>query len=249
MPADSRGAEVPDPDRADRPGAGAGRLRGTRRPAATAHPGAQPRRRRSIRVVVVGEPKQGKDQLVNSLLGAPVCRWTTTWSRRCPPTSTTAPLHGQCWSAPGRRTTPPGLSRRRSSNARSCRWRPGAGQAAAGDGPAGLGGLVRAEVELPRTFLAGGLELVDTPGIGGLWRGLAGHDRSAAQRGRRRGGLRRLAGVHRAGDGHGPAGRRAVPEPGVRPDEDRRPLGVAADPGARPRSPGRRGDRCSGSSH
>ena len=125
---------------------------------------------RTIRVVFVGEPKQGKSQLVNGLLGAPICPVDDDLV-------TAVPTHVRNGPAPRAHlvrarvtdnaswTVPEADLEREAVPVEALAERlPWATD------PAGLGGLVRAEVELPRTFLAGGLELVDTPGIGGLWR-------------------------------------------------------------------------------
>lgn len=124
----------------------------------------------SIRVVFVGEPKQGKSQLVNALLGAPICPVADDVATAVP----TVVRHG-----PSARAE---LIRARAS-ARADWFVPEAElerdavpvdelarRLPAATDVAGPGSIVRAEVQLPRTFLADGLELVDTAGIGGVGR-------------------------------------------------------------------------------
>lgn len=123
----------------------------------------------AVRVLVVGEPRQGKSSLVNALVSAPVC-------------------------VVGREegTAVPVVVRHAATAAASLVY-----ATAAGDGPVPTGGagatrvpvpvaslalelarapgvaadgrqLVGAEVELPRRLLEGGLQLVDTAGVGGI---------------------------------------------------------------------------------
>jgi hypothetical protein len=125
---------------------------------------------RSVRVVVVGEPKQGKSQLVNGLVGAPICPVDDDLVTAVPthvrngPTPRAVLVRARSMDDAAWNASEAELEREVvpvDALAERLPW---------ATDPAGLGGLVRAEVELPRTFLAGGLELVDTPGIGGLWR-------------------------------------------------------------------------------
>src|SRR3954468_533536 len=131
----------------------------------------------SVRVLVVGEPKKGKSSLVNALVGVPVCTVAED-------VATVAPTVIRAGSSPraalvlarseatagGGATADPVLERvevpMEVLAARSTRTqRPDGGR------------LVRVEVELPRRLLdgglglgdtAGGLELVDTAGVGGV---------------------------------------------------------------------------------
>ncbi|CCG01076.1 dynamin family protein [Blastococcus saxobsidens] len=129
----------------------------------------------SVRVLVVGEPKQGKSQLVNALVGAPVCPVADDVATVVPtviregvaPRAVLVHSVAAGGTADGRAVpaaegpverTPVPIE---SLSARTTRG------ADAGDGRH----LVRAEVELPRRFLAGGLELVDTAGVGGIGTG------------------------------------------------------------------------------
>jgi hypothetical protein len=125
---------------------------------------------RCTRVVVVGEPKQGKSQLVNALLGAPICPVADDLSTLVPTVVRNGPEpRAELVRALARdgasRSVSDGDLRREAVPVDALAERlPSAGD------PAGAGSLVRAEVELPRKFLAGGLELVDTAGIGGVGR-------------------------------------------------------------------------------
>jgi hypothetical protein len=123
----------------------------------------------SVRVLVVGEPKQGKSFLVNALVGAPVCAVGDDVATTVPTVvrHADAPSATLVFAAEGASESPPsdveqslsrvpvGLDQLAAELARA---------AADAAGPA----LVRGEVELPRAVLAGGLELVDTAGVGGL---------------------------------------------------------------------------------
>ena len=142
-----------DADRADL----LGRLRQARRRLHDPH----------VRVLVVGELKQGKSQLVNALVNAPVCpvdddiatSVTTVvgWSA-----APTAVLLGLPASADGTADLDPSRLRRTTvpidAHARYVAER------RAPDGSA----VECSEVGLPRHVLAGGLVLVDTPGVGGI---------------------------------------------------------------------------------
>jgi GTPase SAR1 family protein len=116
----------------------------------------------AIRIVVVGEFKQGKSTLVNALLGASICPVDDDIATAVP----TYIKHGDEAHAellyagdPPRREPVPIDDMRR--------FVVEGGQA----GTAGHGGddrVIGVEVRVPRRMLAGGLVLVDTPGVGGL---------------------------------------------------------------------------------
>src|SRR3954467_11928987 len=113
-----------------------------------------------VRVLVVGEFKQGKSQLVNALVNAPVCPVDDDIATAVP----TVVKHAE--------TTTAVLVRDRGDDSPPERTSIPAGQLAqyvseAGK-PTSRAGLSYAEVGLPRKILAGGLVLVDTPGVGGL---------------------------------------------------------------------------------
>ncbi|MFC5996039.1 dynamin family protein [Pseudonocardia hispaniensis] len=115
----------------------------------------------NVRVLIVGEFKQGKSQLVNALVNAPVCPVDDDISTAVP----TVVRHAE--------TTSVTLVRESADDDRPPeRTEVPIGQLAeyvseAGN-PANRAGLSYAEVGLPRKLLAGGLVLVDTPGVGGL---------------------------------------------------------------------------------
>jgi hypothetical protein len=128
-------------------------------------------RQPGVRVLVVGEPGKGKSLLVNALVAAPVCSVGGVLGSAGPTAVPTIVRNGPvpaAWlvvAAPGERrpageeipterlTVPVGNLLRE--------------VARAADASAGRR-LVRVEAELPRQALAGGLELVDTPGVGGV---------------------------------------------------------------------------------
>jgi hypothetical protein len=123
-----------------------------------------------VRVLVVGEPGKGKSQLVNALVGAPVCavggslsggRGTTapTVVRNGPEPAATLVLA----QAPAAEGGLPGEEAERIAVPVESLARP-----PAPGSPATAPQLLRVEVQLPRATLAGGLELVDTPGVGGV---------------------------------------------------------------------------------
>ena len=122
----------------------------------------------AVRVLVVGEPNQGKSMLVNALVGAPVCvvghgdRTLVPVSVRHGATAAAALVYASGegdgpvpadGAATTRAAVPVG-----SLPAELTRAAPAA------DGRP----LVAAEVALPRRLLEGGLQLVDTAGVGGV---------------------------------------------------------------------------------
>ncbi|WP_433557352.1 dynamin family protein [Pseudonocardia xinjiangensis] len=113
-----------------------------------------------VRVLVVGEFKQGKSQLVNALVNAPVCPVDDDIATAVP----TVVKHAE--------TTTVALVREGSENGAPERIEVPAARLAEYVSEAGNPGnkamLSYAEVGLPRKLLAGGLVLVDTPGVGGL---------------------------------------------------------------------------------
>jgi Dynamin family len=113
-----------------------------------------------VRVLVVGEFKQGKSQLVNALVNAPVCPVDDDIATAVPTVVKNA------------ETAVAALVRESDGNSPPERTEVPVGQLAqhvseAGN-PANRAMLSYAEVGLPRKLLAGGLVLVDTPGVGGL---------------------------------------------------------------------------------
>jgi hypothetical protein len=125
--------------------------------------------RPTVRVLVVGEPKKGKSSLLNGLVGAPVCAVaddvttvipTVVRHGAAPRASLVFPaqVDGGVGAPPGEEQAVERVRVPLSSLATRT--------AVPGDGKAGR--PLRVEVELPRRFLDGGLELVDTPGLGGV---------------------------------------------------------------------------------
>lgn len=116
----------------------------------------------AVRVLVVGEFKQGKSQLVNALINAPVCPVDDDLATAVPTAVTYAetPAVTLVWEAVPGETRPP--RRTEVAIAQLVDYVSEAGN------PGNRQGLSRAEVGLPRGLLKDGLVLVDTPGVGGL---------------------------------------------------------------------------------
>lgn len=113
-----------------------------------------------VRVLIVGEFKQGKSQLVNALVNAPVCPVDDDIATAVP----TAVKYAE--------TTAAALVREGESEDSTERTAVPAAQLVQHVSEAGNPGnkalISYAEVGLPRKLLSGGLVLVDTPGVGGL---------------------------------------------------------------------------------
>ncbi|MFI9010490.1 dynamin family protein [Actinosynnema sp. NPDC053489] len=112
-----------------------------------------------LRVLVIGEPKQGKSQLVNAMVNAPVCAVGDDLTTTVP----TFVQHAETPSA--------ALVRGASvANTPTERIPVPLDQLASQVSGAGFhgGDLVRAEVGIPRALLDSGLVLIDTPGVGDL---------------------------------------------------------------------------------
>ena len=112
---------------------------------------------RSVRVLVVGEAKKGKSSLVNALVGAPVCAVADDVATVVP----TVVRHGAAPRATLVLGDGDGTENRVDVALDTLAARP-PGAGAGGPEPA------RVEVELPRRVLEGGLEIVDTAGVGGV---------------------------------------------------------------------------------
>lgn len=121
----------------------------------------------NVRVMVVGEFKQGKSLLVNALVGAPVCAVDddiatsvpTTVRYGAEPTAATLSTPAGA-SADGPRATT--LERTPVSLDELAAFTSERGN------PSNERGIAAVDVTLPRKILTGGLALVDSPGVGGL---------------------------------------------------------------------------------
>ena len=127
----------------------------------------------TIRVIVVGEFKQGKSSLVNALLNAPVCPVDDDVATSVPtiirhadePTASLIRPAGDRAAtdgAPGRDQAPAGTDVEPIDVASLPVYASELGN------PGNELGLLAVEVGLPRSLLAGGIAFVDTPGVGGL---------------------------------------------------------------------------------
>lgn len=119
-----------------------------------------------IRVVVVGEFKQGKSKLINALVNAPACTVDDDVATTVPTVVGYAPQ-------------PSAWILERSADASPTRGEPPitrheipldalADYISAQGNPDNERGILAAEVLLPREILRGGLQLVDSPGVGGF---------------------------------------------------------------------------------
>jgi dynamin family protein len=123
----------------------------------------------SVRVLVVGEPKRGKSSLVNALVGAPVCAVAEDVVTRVPTVVRGGPVPRAALVL-GRRTSAGGSPAPDAEPERvGIPLETLAARLAAPDEPDRP--LLQAEVELPRQLLEGGLQLVDTAGVGGVGAG------------------------------------------------------------------------------
>lgn len=113
-----------------------------------------------VRVLVVGEFKQGKSMLVNGLVGAPVCPTFDDIATAVP----TVVRHAETVTITLVRRPGPGVEAERVEIPAAEL----ADHACEQGNPGNREGWSHIEVGVPRPVLAGGLELVDTPGVGGL---------------------------------------------------------------------------------
>jgi GTPase SAR1 family protein len=116
--------------------------------------------RPSVRVLVVGEAKKGKSSLVNALVGARVCAVAADVATVVP----TVVSHG---AAPRATLVFGGLAEHAPERV-DVPIESLAARVAAAQSPDVARPLRRVEVELPRRLLDGGLEIVDTAGVGGV---------------------------------------------------------------------------------
>ena len=136
----------------------------------------------AVRVLVVGEFKQGKSALVNAIVTAPVCAVDAQ-------AATTVPTVVAYGDPPAARLvladrTPGEPELVGALGDGPTRSRPVpierlAAYASERANPDNVERLLFAEAKLPRTILEGGLEIVDTPGVGSLNSGYAGATASA----------------------------------------------------------------------
>ncbi|MFD7654353.1 dynamin family protein [Actinosynnema sp. NPDC059797] len=119
-----------------------------------------------IRVLVVGEPKQGKSQLVNAMVNAPVCAvgddvtgTVPTFVQHAETPSAALVRGATIANTPTERFAPHPVPTERI---------PVPIDELARQVSTGHGDLVRAEVGIPRALLDSGLVLIDTPGVGDL---------------------------------------------------------------------------------
>jgi hypothetical protein len=123
-----------------------------------------------VRVLVVGEFKQGKSLLVNALLSAPVCPVFDDVATAVATAVSFAPEPELTLV----RSAPDGDGRAREQRTRRTDVTVDELAAVVAEhvtearNPQNGHGLARVEVGLPRTILEAGLEVVDTPGVGGL---------------------------------------------------------------------------------
>lgn len=132
----------------------------------------------SVRVIVVGEFKQGKSQLINALVNAPVCpvdddiaTAVPTLVRQGDPASAVVlvPRDGVTREAqPDGDGPASGLAGDQQLERRPIKLDELAAYVSEAGNPGNTKNLVAAEVALPRQILAGGLSIIDSPGVGGL---------------------------------------------------------------------------------
>jgi hypothetical protein len=120
----------------------------------------------TIRVIVVGEFKQGKSKLINALVNAPVCPVDDDIATSVP----TVVRYGDSPSAVivVRRDEGSASDEDQALERRPVELEKLASHVSERGNPGNQQGLVAAEVFLPRQILAGGLAIVDSPGVGGL---------------------------------------------------------------------------------
>lgn len=120
----------------------------------------------SVRVIVVGEFKQGKSKLINALVNAPVCPVDDDVATSVP-TSVGYAEQAAAWvtvrDADAAAPTAPDVLERIEIPLENL-----ADYVSERGNPGNERSIVSAEVVLPRELLRGGLQLVDSPGVGGL---------------------------------------------------------------------------------
>ena len=114
-----------------------------------------------LHVVVAGEFKQGKSSLVNALVGATVCPVGDD-------VATAVPTYVRHGAQPEASVLVEAAEEPRRESITMADVRRYVMESDAGEPDAGAPRVTGVEVRLPRKILAGGLVLVDTPGVGGL---------------------------------------------------------------------------------
>lgn len=130
----------------------------------------------SVRVIVVGEFKQGKSQLINALVNAPVCpvdddiaTTVPTVVRQGEPASAVVLVPAaESGTLEGTRTELDSDGHERTLERQPVQLDHLADYVSEKGNPGNAKNIVAAEVVLPRKLLAGGLTIVDSPGVGGL---------------------------------------------------------------------------------
>lgn len=118
----------------------------------------------SVRVMVVGEFKQGKSSLVNAMLNAPVCPVDDDVATSVP----TLVRYAKEPHAALIRPTSPGETRTAENTVEPIDFQSVPVYASEVGNPGNERGLLAVEIGLPRGILSDGLIVVDTPGVGGL---------------------------------------------------------------------------------
>lgn len=130
----------------------------------------------SVRVIVVGEFKQGKSQLINALVNAPVCpvdddiaTTVPTVVRQGEPASAVVLVPAaEGGTLEGTRAELDSDGHERTLERQPVQLDHLADYVSEKGNPGNAKNIVAAEVVLPRKLLAGGLTIVDSPGVGGL---------------------------------------------------------------------------------
>src|SRR4051812_35167733 len=120
----------------------------------------------SIRVIVVGEFKQGKSKLINALVNAPACPVDDDVATSVP-TSVAYSEQASAWVLVQSDDQPPS-SAIPATQRREVPLEQLADYVSERGNPGNERRILSAEVLLPREILRGGLQLVDSPGVGGL---------------------------------------------------------------------------------
>ncbi|WP_104117822.1 dynamin family protein [Arthrobacter sp. B1805] len=118
----------------------------------------------NVRVIVVGEFKQGKSKLINALVNAAVCPVDDDIATSVP----TVVRHGSPASASIITLTSNGAEGEEEIKRVPVKLDELAGYVSENGNPGNERKIASAEVRLPRQLLSGGLSIIDSPGVGGL---------------------------------------------------------------------------------